>query len=111
MCVVSMVGDHYADKWRDKPWVSPRQPFRVYPDGWPWADEGTRIENPISRQEFDALRKEVEEMKELLKRAVKYDEDNDEPHCEVEDKMDLLRRVAAAVGVDLDDVIGPKGVA
>lgn len=113
MCVVSMVGDHYADKWRDR--------FPIYPKpkpDWPYwpvtegpASQPATPAVAVSPQEFDALRKEVEEMKELLKRAVKYDEDNHEPHCEVEDKMDLLRRVAAAVGVNLDDVIGPKGAA
>lgn len=104
MCVVSMIGDHYADKWRPKPW---------FPDpiGWP-IDEPYRPNKTVvptinvSREEFDALRKEVEEMKELLKRAKKYDEDNGEPDCEIDEKMELLRRVAEAVGVDLSDVVG-----
>ncbi|RWO20641.1 hypothetical protein [Mesorhizobium sp.] len=29
------------------------------------------------------------------------DERNNEPHCEIEDKVALLKRVAEAVGVDL----------
>ena len=41
--------------------------------------------------------------------AKEYDERNNEPDCEVDEKMDLLRRVAKLVGVDLDDVIGKKG--
>jgi len=98
MCVVSMVGDHY-NEWYPK----------VYPDVFPsWPPETVRLPDSITRQEFDALKKTVEEMRDLLKRAIKYDEDNDEPHCEVEEKMALLRRVAEAVGISLDDVIGPK---
>lgn len=106
MCVVSMVGDHYADKWKDREWIKPLQPGRVYPIGEPYVDEGTRIDLPIRREEFDALKREVEEMKTLLKRAKEYDERNHEPDCEIEEKMDLLRRVAKLVGVDLDDVLG-----
>lgn len=100
MCVVSMVGDHYADKWRNImqpqfPHVpqTPQQQFIIH--------------TPISREEFDALKRDVEEMKALLKRAKEYDERNNEPECEIEEKMDLLRKVAKAVGVDLDDVLGP----
>ena len=99
MCVVSMIGDHYSDKWRD------RYPIRPDPIGWPWPNQ-TVTDEQVSKREFDALRKEVEEMKALLKRAIKYDEVNHEPHCEVEEKMELLRRVANAVGGNLDDIIG-----
>ena len=105
MCVVSMVGDHYSDKWRPR-----------FPDIGTWPDP---VEYPtkvqpltflpeITREEFDALKKEVEEMKALLKRAKEYDERNNEPDCEIEEKMALLRKVARMVGVDLDDVIGAK---
>lgn len=109
MCVVSMVGDHYADKWRDKIWVEKEQPFRIYPiDIYPATKkpDGCVPLVPVSREEFDQLKRDVEEMKALLKRAKKYDEENNEPDCEIEQKMELLRRVAEAVGVDLCDVIG-----
>lgn len=100
MCVVSMVGDHYRDKWGDRwPGAIPATPFQPF--------------NPIpviSREEFDALKKEVEEMKALLKRAKEYDERNNEPDCEIDEKMDLLRKVAKLVGVSLDDVIRPASV-
>ena len=93
MCVVSMIGDHYRDKWIDR-W--PTLP------NWPPA---TVTVTAISRQEFDDLKKEVSEMKELLKRAKEYDERTGQPDCEIDEKMDLLRKVAKLVGVDLDDVI------
>jgi hypothetical protein len=40
----------------------------------------------------------------LLERALKYDQDNNEPHCETESKVALLRKVAEAFGVDLNDI-------
>lgn len=103
MCTVSMVGDHYRDKW------VPMYPgIEKWPDMVPYPS-GVQPFNPIpviTREEFDALKRDVEEMKALLKRAKKYDEDNNEPDCELEEKMALLRKVARMVGVDLDDVIG-----
>ena len=47
-------------------------------------------------------------MKALLIRAKKYDEDNNEPHCEMEDKVELLKKVAKYVGVDLKEVFGDE---
>jgi hypothetical protein len=95
MCSVSMAGDFYRDKWRDE-----------RPNLWP----GIYAPNPptISREEFESLKKEVLDMKELLKRAKAYDERNGEPDCGVDEKMDLLRRVAKLVGVELNDVLGSK---
>jgi hypothetical protein len=100
MCVVSMIGDHYRDKW--EPWVSPmnpNNPWTIYPAN------PLPTELPISRQEFDELKREVAEMVALLKRAKKYDEDNGEPNCELDEKMAILRKVAELVGVDLDEVL------
>ena len=89
MCVVSMIGDHYRDKWT--------QP--QYPASWSYPPQ-------VTQQQFEELKKEVLEMKELLKRALKYDEDNNQPNCEIEQKMDFLRQVAKSVDIDLDDVLG-----
>lgn len=109
MCVVSMIGDHYRDVFGKRHWIRP-----LMPDNIPWQiscpPEKTKGKEEqyelLTRAEFEALRKEVEDMKALLKRAKEYDERNEEPDCETDDKMDLLRRVAKLVGVDLDDVIG-----
>lgn len=96
MCVVSMVGDHYRDTWGPQPWFEPLiNPVPQYP-----------APAPVSREDFDELKRQVMEMKELLKRAKEYDERNGEPECEIDEKMDLLRKVAKMVGIDLDDVIG-----
>lgn len=99
MSVVSMVGDHYADKWRERTWFPKPQPYRVYPDHWPWSP-------PEDADELRRLRDEVDELKRLLKRAKQYDDDNHEPDCEVDEKMAILRGVAKLVGVVLDEALG-----
>lgn len=91
MCVVSFVGDHFNDKWKQLPY---QQFFQSYPQ--------------VSKEEFDKLKKEVEEMKQLLIKAKIYDEKNNEPNCEMEDKMAKLREIAKLVGIDLDDVLKRK---
>jgi hypothetical protein len=95
MCVVSMIGDHYSDKWR--------QPYRefVQPVQWP-----TYTYPQVSKEEFDALKVQVAELVELMKRAKIYDAKNGEPDCETDEKMAVLRKVAKLVGIDLDKAIG-----
>lgn len=89
MCVVSMVGDHYNDKFE-----------KNYPGVWP----DPLNSPPITRQEFDELKRDVKEMKELLKRAKKYDEDNNEPDCEIAEKFKKLQEIAKLVNIDLDEL-------
>jgi len=81
-----MVGDHYADKWRNHDFNGFQQPA-------------------VTAFQVEQLRSEVAEMKALLKRALEYDRRNNEPHCETAEKMEFLRRVATSVGIDLDDVL------
>ena len=95
-----MIGDHFGDKWEPFRQPTPNTPDNPFFVNWPTPGP--------TQAEFDALKKEVTDMKELLKRAKIYDEKNNEPNCEIEDKMDFLRKVAALVGVDLDDVFKPK---
>jgi hypothetical protein len=101
-----MIGEHYNDKWKDL--------YTQPPTILPWVMPGTTPNHvhttPAgpSREEFEALRRDVLEMKALLIRAKKYDEDNDEPACEVEEKVALLKRVADMVGVSLEDVFGKQ---
>lgn len=103
MCVVSMVGDFYADKWRELYKMPPQTPAQqpVIPSIWP-------VFNNVSREEFDALKLEVLTMKELLKRAKLYDEQTGQPNCEMDEKVAMLKKIAEAVGVDLSEVFGKK---
>ena len=111
MCVVSMVGDHYRDKWIPT-WQFPDQPFKPFDPEKRRNDREDIVKiltgQPISREEFDALKREVEELKELLKRAVQYDNDTGQADCETDSKMALLRKIAQAVGIDLDEILAAK---
>jgi hypothetical protein len=60
----------------------------------------------VSKEDFDALKREVELLKEMLIAAKQYDEATGQPDCEMEEKVDLLKRIAALVGVDLQEVFG-----
>lgn len=96
MCVVSSIGDYWKNNLPDKyPWVEP------YVGG-----AGTYNYIPVSREEFDALKKDVEELKKLLQAAKEYDEKTGQPHCEHEDKIALIKKIAELVGVDMKDVLG-----
>lgn len=97
-----MVGDHFNDKWKDKFWY----PAPTYPTFVPFYDPPRTPD--ISREEFESLRKEVQEMIALMKRAKKYDDENDEPNCEMEEKMRALRQIAKWFGVDLDKELANK---
>lgn len=88
MCVVSMVGDHFGQKW-DKYW--PQQ----------WIYQQPIVPN----EDIEKLKEEVKELRELLKRALDYDKKNNEPHCEVESKMEKLKAIADIVGISLDDLL------
>lgn len=96
MCAVSMIGDYYTDKWGG---------IKIDPSWYPGPNQTVQSQQ-VSYADFQALKKEVEEMKALLLRAKKYDEDNNEPHCEMDEKVDLLKKVASLVGVDLEEVFG-----
>ena len=103
MCVVSMIGDHYKDRlFPYEPYTFPYRTTTTNGDVSEW------FKPQVSKEEFEALKKEVENMKELLKRAKLYDEKNNEPDCEIEEKMVFLRRIAELVGINLDEVIKPK---
>ncbi len=104
MCTVSMVGDDIRDRWsRRYPWIE-RSPQHPEWPNVPLAPNSAPQE--VSKQEFDALKREVEDLKALLARAKKYDEDNGEPDCEMDEKVALIKKVADLVGVDLSEIFG-----
>ena len=60
MCVVSFVGDHYRDRWTVPPGTAVPLPVPYRPP----------LESPpVTREEFERLRADVLEMKELLRKA------------------------------------------
>ncbi len=95
--MVSNIGDGFKEaftqKWPGWP-TQPDQPFHI---------------SQVSREEFDALKREMEELKKLLQAAKKFDEKTGQPDCEMGDKVELIKRIAKIVGVELGDVFeAPK---
>lgn len=96
MCVTSYVGDYYRDNLPEKhPWVLPVDGTLI---------PGTLPARSPTQAEFDALKKEVEELKKLLLAAKRYDEETGERDCEMDAKIALIKEVAKLVGVDMDKV-------
>lgn len=96
MCIVSAVGDYWRDGLPQKPYYPSIEDYLKQP----------LMPPQISRAEFDALKKDVEELKKLLVAAKKYDEAVGEPDCELEDKVALIKRLAKLVGVSMNEIFG-----
>lgn len=88
MCVVSMVMDHYWDKWQDR-----QQPaIGIYPPFFPNVAPAQPAISPA----------EIEEFKKLLERAREYDKRNNEPDCEIAEKKARVKKLADELGVKID---------
>lgn len=97
MCVVSNIGDSWQRDF-DRRWPS-----------WPTTAPFTLPQ--VSREEFESLKKELQELKELLLAAKKYDAATGQPDCEMDEKVRLITEIAKLVGVDIGDVfnqVAPK---
>jgi hypothetical protein len=107
MCTVSNIGDNYRDnfapRWPNVP-VWPAQPTGVPYPAQPSAVPVPTFTPAVSKEEFEALKKEVEELKQLLKAAKKFDEETGQPDCHMDDKVDFIKKLAEYVGVDLEDI-------
>lgn len=96
MCVVSNIMDDWNQQMPKKyPFLNP---------------VGTGIDRiwqvtPDYQPQIDALRKDIEELKKLLKAAKIYDEATDQAECESEEKIALLRKLADQLGIDLEDIV------
>lgn len=126
MCVVSMVTDHYNDRWRERlPYwpeggVWPGQQTTPTVPFWPGNGTGTVPKLPPLPQQpqFDPIdvdklrqmfgtpqpaitQEEVAELRALLARAREYDARNHEPACEMREKQEALIAVAKALGVTI----------
>lgn len=108
MCVVSMIGDHYFKKY----FPDTTHPDTILPGRYdlpfpPANDQIEELKKKISSME-DEFRKEMLEMKELLKKAIQYDKMTNQPNCQNEEKILLLKKVAELVGVDLNELFESK---
>ncbi len=91
MCTVSMVTDYWNQNDRNK--------YNGIAQGI-----GGLNYNPVSRAEFEQLRKEMLELKELLKSAKAYDVATNQHNCEKEENVKVLIRIAKALDIDFEDI-------
>lgn len=102
MCVMSMVMDHRYDEWyrRLHQPVLPniRPPWNPY-DQIPFPQQPPYVNTPspptITQQEIDEFRR-------LLEKAKKYDEEHNQPDCELDEKKQKLKKLAEELGVKID---------
>lgn len=84
-----MIMDHYRERWTSPPYqpviVQPRLTFP------PASSNDPRISDA-----------ELADFRKLLERARKYDADNNEPDCELEEKKQALLKIANQLGVKID---------
>lgn len=97
MCVVSNIGDDYG---------------RTFPYRWPQIQTVPNtntfvVESEVSKEDFDKLKAEVEELKKLLQAAKEYDAATGQANCEMDEKVALIKQIAELVGVDLGDLFEP----
>ncbi len=98
MCIYSMVADDWSRRHRDvyEPILSPDS-FKV-----------TFPEKAATKADIEELRKELAELKKLLKAAAAYDAATGQPDCEQEEKIALIRKLAEVTGVDMEDCLPKK---
>jgi hypothetical protein len=102
MCAVSAVGDYWGRTLPQRDYYPPIAPL-IYPPGG--GTGGAADTTPaVTRHELDALRRDIEELKKLLVSAKKFDEATNQPDCEMEEKVALIKKLAKLAGVDLSEV-------
>lgn len=100
MCIVSNVGDDWRQK-KYPDWVPETiPPYKPAPQ----IDFDKLFKKPVTRDEFEALKKEMEELRELLIKAREIDVALGNADCEMEDKVALIKQLAKLVGVDMSAV-------
>jgi hypothetical protein len=85
MCVVSMIYDHYQDKWKQPPYYVPNPPPVFVPTGLP-------------------TQAEIDDFRKLLERAREYDKKHNQPDCELEEKRQKIKDLAKELGVEVNFV-------
>lgn len=96
MCVVSAIGDDWSRRIPGWPGVIPLPTYVTATEFELWKATHTA--------EFNKLKEEFEALKELLKAAKIYDEATDQPNCEMDEKVAIIKKVADLLGVDVSEI-------
>ena len=101
MCVVSNMGDQYRypDQWPWRP-VTPLIPYDPtiptdFLETWKKKLDG----HPDTR--VDDLEKRIKVLEELLEAGKKYDAESGQPDCELDEKIEAIKRIAEQLGVKI----------
>lgn len=98
MCTVSNIGTAWGGAFPNRyPWIQPYVP--------PTAPPIPTVIPGVSQDEFNRLKREVVQLRKLLRAAKDFDAATGQPDCEVDEKVALIRKIAEFVGVDLGDVL------
>jgi hypothetical protein len=99
MCVVSMVIDHYREKWEPliPAWLQPPPAPNFTPTS-PLPQPVAPVVPPAEPRITD---EEIREFRRLLERAREYDRKNNEPDCELAEKKAALQKIAEQLGVKI----------
>jgi hypothetical protein len=100
-----MVGDYWKEQFPQKypgvkEWIIPTSPVPTT------LQDPNTIKIAALEKELAALKKDMEEFKKLLIAAKLYDDATDQHECEMDEKVELIKKVAELVGVDLKEVFG-----
>jgi hypothetical protein len=103
MCMVSSIGDNWANgfpgRWPGvvpNPQPSITDPFTTWPN--------YTVSQYATKAELQELRNEIQELKELLLAAKKFDETTNQPDCHMDEKVALIKAIAKLVNVDMKDI-------
>jgi len=97
MCVVSNVMGGFGEDNQD---YIKKFPLDHSPNPYPditWSS--------ISRAEFEELKRRVEQLERDLIAAKKQDEEEGNPDCEHQDKIDFIKNLCKHFGLDIEEVL------
>ena len=102
MRVVSMIVDHYYDRWEPYCRQPPYNPTAPGLPGYPytWPDDVKIPVEPVKPHRVPSA-EEIAEFYDLLRKAREYDKKNHEPDCESEEKKKKLQALADELGVKI----------
>src|SRR5687768_2146887 len=100
MCTVSMIMDHYRDKWTQPPYW-PQQPYFPPPPTKEIDIDMGKIAEFLKPKPPAITPEEIEEFRRLLDRAREYDKRNNEPDCELDEKRQAVKAIAKQLGVEI----------
>ena len=92
MCMVSSIGDAFGQRWPDVVPITPAVPHQP---------TITFIRDAVTREEFEQLKREVEAIGKLLRAAKDFDAETGQADCDDDAKLQILKSVADALGIDL----------